>query len=259
MTNLAGYLLRSNDFPRGLATPQDVQKLGNLLNPYLQALKKLNTNGVNIGANLDAQTVTFQVVTPSTDWTDLALTTATNAGGLYPNLGYRVDSAGNVLVRGRIQTLPALTTIFATLPATAAPVSKLRFAADAAGAYGAIEVASTGAITQAVGSIAGTLDVFASFAAVSNAPGILSCFPAQVRITDKRKPLAVLLLSVRDHSQANPSNTPNSGLTTPAILAPGLQWSYLSAAAGPNLLSLDGIPGLALGRTYDVSILVLFS
>lgn len=259
MSALAGYLLRSNDFPNGIGTPQDVEKLGNLLNPYLQTLKSLNSGGVNVGANLDAQQVSFQLVTPASDWIDFTPATWTNSGGAYPNFGWRSDALGASWLRGRIATLPALTTVLGTLPAAAAPAFARRFPQDAAGAYGAIEIAASGQITQVVGSIAGTLDFACSFPSVLGAPGVLSCFPQQIRIQDKRKPMAVILLSVQDHSQANPSNTPNSGTTTPAILAPGVQWSYLAASAGPNLLSLDGIPGLALGRTYDVSILVLFS
>jgi hypothetical protein len=261
------YLLRSNDFPDGIKTSMDVQRLGAVLNPMLAKLKNLGARGVNLTQNVDGQVVSFQVQTPASDWTDFTPATWTNAGGLYPNFGWRVDQSGVGWLRGRIATLPALATVLATLPAAAAPLGTRRFTVDAAGAYGAIEVAANGQITQVVGSIAGTLDFDGAFPTANNSPsvsgasaGVAAPFPVLVRISDRRKPLAVLLLSVQDHSLGNPSNTPNSGTTTPSILAPGLQWSAVGSSPNlPNLISVDGIPGLALGRTYDVQLLVLYA
>lgn len=172
----SGYLVRSTDFPDGIKTQSDVQKLGALLNPYLVKLSSLGQAGVNVGQNLDGQIVTFSVTTP-----------ATMPAAVYPVV------AGNV-----------------SIPYSVAPA--------------------------------------------------LSCFPLRVRIADRRQPAAVWLLSIRDHAQANPVGTPNSGSTTPAIQCPGLQWSYVGSAPGaPNFASVDGMPGLALGRTYDVAVLVLYS
>jgi hypothetical protein len=252
MQSRVGDLVRNADFPNGIQTPADVQRLGALLNPRLKDAAKLSANGVNASTNLDAQAVSFQVTTPASDWTDLTLAAGANLGGAYPNLGWRRDALGTVSVRGALKTLPALTTVLATLPAAAAPVSTYRVTADAAGAYGAVEIAANGQITQVVGSTAGNLYIAASFPSTNESAGVLSIFPQHIRIRDGRKPLAVLLLSCADHAQ--------SGASTPSILVPGLQWSYQAAnAGGPNLLSIDGMPGLALGRSYDVSILVLFS
>ena len=167
---IAGDLLRTADFPNGVATASDVQRLGALLNPRLKLLQQMSGQGVNVATNLDAAIVSFQVTTPAAAW-------------------WTASAAG------------------AQLPFDVAP-----------------------------------------------------CFPQQIRIDDRRRPLGVLLLSCQDHSQANPAGTPNSGATTPAIATTGLQWSYLAASHGQaNLVSIDAIPGLAVGRTYDVIVLVLYA
>jgi hypothetical protein len=159
---IAGDLLRTADFPNGVSTASDVQRLGALLNPRLKRLQALSSGGVNVATNLDASILSFQVTTPATPWW--------------------------------------------TTGATGAPIA---------------------------------LDV---------AP----CFPRQVRINDRRTALGVLLLSCRDHSQA-----PGS---TPSIATTGLQWSAVqSSRGGPNTISIDAIPGLAPGRTYDLTILVLYA
>lgn len=250
-TQATGSLLLTKDFPDGLKTTSDVQRLGNLVNPLLKAVAQLTAQGVNVAQNLDAQEISFQLTTPSTDFTDFTPATWTNVGAPYSAFGWRTDAAGVTWLRMAITTLPALTTTLATLPAAAAPVADQVFTAIANGAFGAVQVASDGAVTQVAGSVAAGLTLFCSFPSASNAPAPLSCFPQKARIADRRVPLTVLLTSIADHSQA--------AAATPTVLAPGVQWSYLAGALGqPNLISIDGIPGLALGRTYDITLLVVF-
>lgn len=252
--------LKVAEYPQGVSTPQDAQRLFAALNPMMEALKRLS-NGVSISQNMDAQVVSFQVKTPATDWTDFTLTGGVvNVGAGEPNAGYRVDALGHTWVRLAVTTLPALNTAFATLPAAARPPAPLRFTADSNGAYGAVAVDSTsGNITQVVGAIgANPLRANFNFPSVNNSPGVYNSFPIQVRTKDGRKPQGVWLLFCADHSNANPANTPNSGTTTPSILVPGVQWSYLQNYQGQSFISIDGMPGLALGRTYDINLLVVY-
>src|SRR6266446_2437208 len=199
----SGYVIRKNDFPGGIATAADVERLGALLNPQLRQASDLASRGVNLGKNLDGQVVSADLTTPASDWTDFVPATWTNSGGAYSNFGWRADPRGVVWVRGRITTLPVLGTVLATLPALAAPAATHRFAVDAAGAYGALEIAANGQIKQIIGSVAGTLDLPCSFASAKNSAGAYSCFPFQIRLTDGRRPGAVLLNQVLD-AQASP-------------------------------------------------------
>lgn len=253
----AGYLLRKNDFPSGIQTADDVERLAALVNPYLSSLTKLGTGGVNAASNFDGQVLTVPVTTPATDWTPFTPATWTNPGGAYPSFSYRRDAQGLTWLRGRIATLPALTTTLATLPAQAAPGATIRFACDAAGAYGAFEIDSGGLIKQVVGSILGTLDLVASFPNALGCAVGLSCFPLSLRIKDGRRPSGVILLSATDSQQAG---VQNSGVGTPPISSGSVQWSYGGQSPGkPNLVSIDNVAGLALGRNYSLSFLVLFA
>lgn len=239
--------IRGVEFPKGIDSPEKVDLLGGMLNPLLRQFAEMGANGTNTVANLDAQVVDFNVTTPSTDWTALTLAAgATNAGGAYASLGYRVTASGAQL-QGRLLTLPALATTFATLPAAVAPAKNHVVSVDANAAYGQIEIGSDGTIKQNVGSLA-RLDCVAAWAPIAGAIAPLSCWPQRIRVSDSRKPLAVFTLSCRD-----------SGTTPPSFSVGQPQWSYLGTSPGkPNLLSIDNLPGLALGRTYAMSVLVLF-
>jgi hypothetical protein len=50
-----GYLLRKDDFPSGIQTPADVEKLASLLNPYLSSLNALIASGVTLSDNVSAE------------------------------------------------------------------------------------------------------------------------------------------------------------------------------------------------------------
>jgi hypothetical protein len=50
-----GYLLRKDDFPGGIQTPADVEKLAALLNPYLSSLSALIARGVTLSDNVSAE------------------------------------------------------------------------------------------------------------------------------------------------------------------------------------------------------------
>ncbi len=51
----AGYLIRKEDFPAGIATAKDLEKLAALLNPYLSAFNALTANGVTLTDNLSCE------------------------------------------------------------------------------------------------------------------------------------------------------------------------------------------------------------
>lgn len=50
-----GFLLRKDDYPNGLQTQQDVQRLAALLNPYLTALNGLLANGATLTGTLECE------------------------------------------------------------------------------------------------------------------------------------------------------------------------------------------------------------
>src|ERR1700737_1063257 len=160
---LALRKLRTADFPQGIATPQDFQRLAAVINPMLEAQKTLSNNGVSLGQNLDAQVVSFSVQTPVSDWIGptsqphpFVLIAGTNTVG--QELSWRKDAFGATWLRGKLATVPALTTAIATLPASAWPSTVLRYPADANGGYGAVEISAAGVLAQVAGSVAGTLD-----------------------------------------------------------------------------------------------------
>lgn len=300
-TVIAGDLLRTADFPNGIATASDVQRLGALLNPRLKRLQALSSQGVNAIDNLDAQVIDFQVATPASAVETVAaiynLTSAAtipNATPTVVNFANRELDTNSAVTTGAawVFTCPpgmaglyrvAATVSLGVLTATAdAYVSVYKNGTEVhrgerkslTSTYGGCSVAAdvqlvagdTLAISAYQNSGAGqpidNSTAAANRISIARAGPIMiapSCFPQPLRITDRRTPLAVLLLSCQDHSQGNPAGTPNSGTNTPSVLVPGLQWSYLGQQQGqPNLVSIDGMPGLALGRTYDVSVMVLF-
>lgn len=53
-----GYLLRKDDFPSGIQTPADVEKLAQLLNPYLSSLSALIASGVTVTDNVRCEVQT---------------------------------------------------------------------------------------------------------------------------------------------------------------------------------------------------------
>lgn len=63
----AGFLLRKDDYPNGIATTGDVERLAALLNPYLTAVNTLvSQSGVSLTDNLscEVQTGTFAHAVP---------------------------------------------------------------------------------------------------------------------------------------------------------------------------------------------------
>lgn len=56
MATAAGFLLRKDDYPNGIATSGDVEKLAALLNPYLNEVNKLTgAGGSSLSDNIDCE------------------------------------------------------------------------------------------------------------------------------------------------------------------------------------------------------------
>ncbi len=262
--------IRPQDFPNGIQDASSVQRLGNLIAPMLAQLKTLSTNGVSISQNLDAQMLSFSVTTPGTDWIQVSGGIGfTNGwvpyGGVQSTPRYRRMPTGDTEVEGYVKSGTVGTSPF-TLPVAIRPVTQKTFitlGSTGPTAQVAVrsEVAPAGTIVSSSLGAVLTNDFWGldgiRFTTATNSPGILSCFPFRVKVNDTRRPKAVLLLSCADHNSANPPDTPNTG-STPSILVPGLQWSFVNATDGKQYISIDGMPGLALGRTYDLSCLVLY-
>jgi hypothetical protein len=261
---LPSTVIRSNAFPNGLATADDVERLAYLLNPVLLRAQQLSQNGVNAKDNLDGQVIEFQLKTPTDPFTAAALSNSWGQSAGAAPVGYRKDAAGIVWLRGAVDgTLGAGPgDACFTLPAGYRPAYNLRFPSATEVptlVASTVEVLTTGEVIPATAVVARQGLDGVAFLATQGGAGNLSCFPAQVRISDGKRPTGVLLLACDDAQPGNPSATPNSGATTPSTCSAGLSWSYVGTGTGkPNLLSIDNIPGLALGRTYSVRVLVLF-
>lgn len=266
-TPIQGAVIRATSFPRGMASVDDVERLAYLLNPVLQQVQQLSQNGVNARANLDGQVIDFQIKTPADPFTAPAFGANWSAYPGFMAPGYYKNAAGEIKLRGLYKATAGVgaTSTLAVLPAGYRPNAILSFTcmANVAGAdaQARVQVDTAGNITLFPAALINSyvsLDGV-SFLASDGGPGALSCFPAQVRISDGRRPTGVLLLACDDNQPGNPSATPNSGATTPSVCSAGLSWSYVGTGTGkPNLMTIDNIPGLALGRTYNVRILVLF-
>ena len=64
--------LRATDFPRGLADKGSVDKLFQILNPFLQQVGQTTTAGTSLGANIDGQGATA-AIPKGTAWRQMTL------------------------------------------------------------------------------------------------------------------------------------------------------------------------------------------
>jgi hypothetical protein len=249
--------LRATDFPKGLASKSDVDKLFQVLNPFLQQVGSTTAKGTALGQNIDGQLATISVQTPASDWIALTYTApwvdfnASNAAG------YRVDATGTAWLRGLAKSGTAFSQIGA-VPATIAPAQTHRTivtASRSATTFSAqLDVGGAGGqagqvlLFQAGTAGAGTFDqagLDCSWPTATGAPGVLSCFPNNVRLKDGKKPAFVI-------AQARNQRTQQVDVT----MSPA--WTYLGQGATGNLLRIDNLPGLALATPYTISLFVFF-
>ena len=214
------------------------------LNPFFDAIGKVNAQGIDLGINLNADVLTFPITTPATPWLVPALL---NSYTVQRTVGYYRDALGIVRLRGAVTGGAADAVL--VLPAGYLPDQSWYFATDHAGAYGRVIVDTGGNVTSDVGGHTSvSLDGIA-FPAPNGSAGSLSCFPQNVRVRSSKTVLGVLLLAAADTNQS----------AVPAIAPGGVSWIPLGQTSTvPNQIKIVNIPGLALGRTYNITILAVY-
>jgi hypothetical protein len=248
--------LLAADFPKGLADRASTDKLFQILNPFLRQVGSVTTQGTSLGQNVDGQLVSLQIQTPATDWIPLAPTgTWANFGaGNGPNLSYRKDAIGTVWVQGLLKTGPgAYPSTIATLPDGYRPagfparvVTMGQIPAGPTDGFGHLDVTTAGNIDLNYFTVAGALTYLITninFPSADLSPGILPCFPVNVRLKDGKRPSFVV-------AQASAK----AGELVSVLPS----YTVLGTGSTGNLLRLDNLPGLALDTTYQVQLFIFF-
>jgi len=239
---------RKEDFPSGLSTPPALDGLFVPLNRFIAATRKCLAQGVGVNDNCAFEVRTVRITTPATDWVTPALLNswADNAGGGEVP-GYRKDAAGKVWGRGHVKNgtlgLAAFTLDSKYFPAG---LKILPAVANNAGTFaaGELRISAAGSVTPFSGATTFfSLDAM-EFDAADRTPVPLSCWPVDVELRRVTNPLGVTLLSVRDVT-----NPQASAATEPPLALGELKTVPVSATR----VRLQNLPGLLLGRNYDVT------
>lgn len=231
--------LRTEDFPNGVVSADDVTKLFQSLGEFSdQAAACLAA--LTFGQNFNAEVKDITIQMPATAWSTPTYTNAwvDFSGALKGQ--YRVGEDGRVHGRGAIRAGVVGNGAF-TLPAALWPPQDVNIGTDSNGAFGKIFVSTAGVVTPAVGSNAYfSLDDLDFEPAVVR-PYVPSCFP--LLVTSKvSKPKGVFLLKLYDNTNST---------QIPCALG-GLHWSV--SEGGYTVLSL---PGLVMNTKYTATLVAV--
>lgn len=103
--------LRAEDFPKGLQDKGQVDKLFQILNPFLQNVQTTTTAGTALLTNLDGQFVQADLPKGS-GWQTMSLTSPFETfatGASWPQPAYRIDGTGRLHLRGLFKAASAPT------------------------------------------------------------------------------------------------------------------------------------------------------
>lgn len=226
--------------------------------------QKLNTKDVSLSRTEDNTAETLRVlsskqylitgetalfltatVTVPTDW--VAVTAFSNAwvnfGATNEAAAYRKTADGSrVEINGCIRSGVIGATAF-TLPAAYRPTLNYGFAVASNGAYGQLDVGSTGAVSPSVGS-----NVYFYLAGwwrpADTAPIPASCWPVRLACALPARPNAVLLAEAIETG---------SGAR---VVAANPDWDW-ETQQGVNFVIINNVPLLPPAATYDLTFLVL--
>jgi hypothetical protein len=238
--------VRKEDFPEtGIDSPEALEKLLRPLLNHSQSVSSALTGGLTFGQNMNAEIKDVNVTTPASAWIAPTLNAGwTNFGSNNEPAGYFLDSFGWVHIRGLV-THAGAGTVF-TLPAAYWPEYQVNLAtAVSTGGtegYGRLRVKhDTGDVDIASGSPSTWGSITCSYPSNGFTPGVLSCFPFSFT-TKVVQPQGVFLLKVTDTS------------SSPAtIAAQGLTWTLTT----DGKVQVTNLPGLLLGKTYSLRMLVV--
>ena len=248
--------LRAADFPNGLTSKGDADKLFQILNPFLQQTGAITTKGTSLGQNVDGFFATVQVTTPSDDWADLTLQAGWTAFNAVERPQYRIDAAGTVWVKGLVTStgIPSIPSNIVAIPANAQPslgqaVNWLWSAPAVTSGEGTARLEAN-AFIQLRGQTAPSaafalLSLDAQWPSRAGAAGQVPGFPVLVRLPDGKRPVYVVAWALNQKTQKVDS-----------VFQPG--WTALGQTPTGNFLRLDNIAGLAMATTYQISVFVFF-
>ena len=280
-------LLRKQDYPDALGTQDGLDKYFTLVNPFFQAIGNALNGSLSIG-NLNGEVISFQVTTPISDWVTLTLasgwtSTVAQSNGFAPPR-YRINDDGQIQFSGGCEYQTATPAYpFNVVAAGGIPATQYnedmtswiqRF--DNSGppgnqyvGMGLIRADNTGALTLRsyvtnLGTGTGTQNSiqFLSlcglfYTPATVVPRTLNCFPKQIRLVGAGQPVDVWLTSCQDVN--NQTLSPGTAVLG---LAPGcVSWQRVNTIqqTGTNMIQINNIAGLVLGRTYNVRCWVIYS
>jgi hypothetical protein len=277
-------LLKKQDYPDSLGTQEGLDKFFTLINPFFQQLGNALNGSLSIG-NMNGEIISFQITTPTTDWVPITLasgwtSTLAQSNGFAPPR-YRINSDGQIQLSGACEhnaafTIPGTVIASGGLPATQFNESFTSWTEQFDGAGTHIQAGGSLLQVNPNGSLTLAGFAFNTFAQVGTAnsilfqsldnvfytplsvvPRTLSCFPKQVRLVGQQQPVDVWLTACTDAN--NQALAPGSAALG---LAPGcVSWQRVNSIqqTGVNLIQINNIAGLVLGRTYNVRCWVQYS
>lgn len=243
--------LQKADYPSsGISDQDSLNKLLTALNLQSEQVVGCLSQGITFSQNMSGQVKTVNVSTPATDWVNVGDSGAPAFQNAWANFNsgwqvasYKKDALGFVHVRGHI-TAGTLGSAIFTLPVGFRPALNEQFAVMANNVWCLATVDSAGNVSLA--STTGSSNSFCTlhgitFQVADFSPGVLSCFPVKVSTT-VQNPSGVLVGRILDTAKQA------------ATMAPGgLDFTVL----GQGVVQLNNLPGLLLGRSYQVTLLIL--
>lgn len=255
---------RKEDYPStGLSTGPALDGFFGPLNRALAVARDALTQGLSIADNCNFEVRTVTVRTPSDDLVypgigsgpAFASGNFTTAANIELGFSKRPDgwaefSGGWVSIGAAV---PVNNDLVFTMPATYWPAKTVHVRAitrDGANndVFASVGVNTTGQVrlrnlgTWYANSILG---LGGAYPCADRRPVPLSCFPVDLELQRVRAPLGVGLLMVRDTSNA---------LASPQAEPPLALGELKSIMLGPTRLRLQNLPGLLLGKTYELTI-----
>ncbi len=223
-----------------------VEAIAPPLNQFMLQTSSALTKALTLAENLDAQIHTFKITVP-TDW--IAVTFQAPWDNVDPvnnaPAQYRKTMDGMVQVQGRVLGGVLLTEIF-VLPVGYRPSCVIDFGCVSDDAFASVQVARSGGVAAITGGVSTFLDIGTiQFPASDRTPIAPSCWPYAFKCTTRAKPKAVLVGAIEDTQDLN---------RTVHVGAPS--WAIFDKD-GSRMIRIKHIPGLAPGRTYAVTLVVL--
>jgi hypothetical protein len=283
-------LLRKQDYPKGLGDEDSVDKFFSIVNPFFQGIVNALDGSLSI-ANLNGEIIAFSITTPSLtppgaagpigsggDWVSLALSqgwssSIANSQG-FSSPRYRINADGQIQFSGAceyqtaiINATPTPMTALGALPVTGYNEDMMGWiqvfnnAGNGENGVALLRVDPNGQLTfrsksTVASSGTGTANSI-QFLSLANmfytpatpVPGVLACWPINVRLQGNQVPVDIWITAIADTAAAA-----NAGSASPPFAPGGLVWHPINTTqqTGVNMVSIDNIPNLRLGRTYNI-------